>query len=253
MESAAFKFIADDRAIAIAYRGGASVHPENSMAAYAHAVSLGYRFVKTDVQATSDGVALAFQDPELDNATDRSGNIGELDWSEVRQAKLWNGETPAPLVDLLSGWPGVAFALEPADDNAIEAMLPAIRRTGAWNRVCIASLSGQRLALARRLSEKPICTTFAKAEIFRLPLAAYGIPVGDFESPLLQTPLRFGAVKIVDRFLVNCAHRRRLRIHAQVINQEDKMVELLDLGVDGIVSEQTALLKQVFVRRGIWR
>lgn len=252
MESAAFKFTAQDRPIAIAHRGGSSRYPENSMAAFGHAVSLGYDFIETDVQVTRDGVALAFHDPALDRVTDRAGEIAELTWAEVKQAKLANGEAPAKLSDLLAAWPEASFNLDPKNDRAVEPMLAAIAATEAWPRVCVGSFSSPRLTRVRQLSQRPLCTSMGKSEVARLRFASFGVPVGRFAANLVQVPLRFGAVKIVDRFFVHTAHRRRLKVHVWTINRREQMEELLDLGVDGIMTDDTELLKEVFTERGLW-
>jgi glycerophosphoryl diester phosphodiesterase len=253
MQSAAFKFIAQERPIAIAHRGGASRFPENSMAAFGHAVALGYDFIETDVQVTRDGVALAFHDPDLDRVTDRTGAIAELDWTEVKGAKLANGEAPARLADLLAAWPGAAFNLDPKSDRAVVPMLAAIRHTEAWSRVCVGSFSSPRLSRVRELAERPLCTSMGQREVARLRFASFGMPVGRFAANLAQVPLRFGAFKIVDRFFVTAAHRRGLKVHVWTINQRQQMEDLLDLGVDGIMTDDTELLKQVFTERGLWR
>ena len=71
------------------------------MSAFEAAVSLGYRYLETDVRATADGVALAFHDASLERLTNRRGRIDQLFWDEVRTARI-HGVEPIPrLVDLL--------------------------------------------------------------------------------------------------------------------------------------------------------
>ena len=85
---AAHPFLDSDGPIAFAHRGGAGVHPENSMAAFAHAVELGFTHLETDVHATADGLAVAFHDAELDRVTDSEGRVSDLDWSRVNRARI---------------------------------------------------------------------------------------------------------------------------------------------------------------------
>ena len=99
-----YPYLDHDGPIAMAHRGGA-LHPdnigyENSMHAFEHAVDLGYRYLETDLHATSDGVVIAFHDSKLDRVTDRTGVIAELPWSEVSKAKI-NGHEPIPRLDEL--------------------------------------------------------------------------------------------------------------------------------------------------------
>ena len=82
--------------IPFAHRGGAEVHPENTMEAFAAAVDLGYRYLETDVHVTTDGVLIAFHDDRLDRVTDRQGLVAELSWPEVREARVAGRE---PIVE----------------------------------------------------------------------------------------------------------------------------------------------------------
>jgi len=106
-----YPYLDHDGPIAMAHRGGAK-HPdnlgyENSLRAFQHAVDLGYRYLETDLHATSDGVVVAFHDHRLDRVTDRTGAIAELPWSEVQKARI-NGHEPIPRLDeLLEQFPDV--------------------------------------------------------------------------------------------------------------------------------------------------
>jgi glycerophosphoryl diester phosphodiesterase len=82
-----------DGPIPFAHRGGASDAPENTMPAFEYAVDLGYRYIETDVQVTSDGVLVAFHDDDLKRTCGRDGRISRLPWSEVRTA-LVDGRAP---------------------------------------------------------------------------------------------------------------------------------------------------------------
>ena len=76
------------------------------MAAFGRAVDLGYRYLETDVHATADGVLLAFHDRTLDRVTDRSGEVAQLPWREVRQARIGGLEPIPTLEELLGGLAG---------------------------------------------------------------------------------------------------------------------------------------------------
>ena len=99
-----FPYFDGARPIAMAHRGGADYGPnaglENSLTAFRNAVSLGYRYLETDVHATADGTVVAFHDPRLDRVTDASGAIADLPWSVVSQARI-GGTEPAPTLDEL--------------------------------------------------------------------------------------------------------------------------------------------------------
>ncbi len=234
--------------IAFAHRGGADEAPENTMAAFEHAVRLGYRYLETDVHATADGVLVAFHDHVLDRVTDRGGVIGQLPWAEVRQARI-GGEHAVPLLeDLLGAWPDARVNIDPKHDAAVAPLVEVLRRTRAFDRVCVAAFSDRRLARFRRLTGHQVCTAMGPGEIAALRLcgAAAGGP------GCVQVPVRHGRIRVVDGRFVAAAHRRGLPVHVWTIDDAGEMARLLDLGVDGLMSDRPATLKEVLERRGAW-
>jgi glycerophosphoryl diester phosphodiesterase len=239
--------------IAFAHRGahdGTSV-VENTMAAFAAAVDLGYRYVETDVHATADGVLVAFHDDQLDRVTDRAGRIRDLPWSEVKRARV--GNEPVPLFeDLLGTWPDLRVNIEPKHDTAVAPLVAAVERAAAIDRVCIGSFSGRRVTKVRRALGDALCTAMGPLSIVRLRLGSLGVPVGGLEDDCAQVPLDYGPIPIVDRRFVEGAHRRGLRVHVWTVDDEAEMGRLLDLGVDGIMTDRADLLRSVLQRRQAW-
>ena len=142
---------------AFAHRGGAAHAPENSWRAFEHAVGLGYWYLETDVQATADGVLIAFHDRTLGRVTGRPGRISRMTHREVSTA-LIGGTEPIPvLADLLAAWPDVRFNIDLKDAPAVEPLADVLRRTRAWDRVCVTSFSASRLRSARRVFDQQVC------------------------------------------------------------------------------------------------
>ncbi len=238
--------------IPFAHRGGASEHPENTMPAFEHAVRLGYRYLETDVHATADGVPVAFHDGVLDRVTDRSGIIARLPWETVRQARV-GGTAGIPLMEeLLTTWPEVRVNIDLKHDASVVPLVDVIDRTGAHDRVCVASFSSKRLDWFRDLSNGRVCTAIGPMDIARLRGAGFGLPPGRFAGACAQVPVRQGPVLILDRRFVAAAHRVGLPVHVWTIDDPSQMERLLDLGVDGIMTDRPSVLKEVLVRRGVW-
>ena len=237
--------------IPFAHRGGASEHPENTMPAFEHAVRLGYRYVETDAHATADGVLVAFHDPVLDRVTDRHGVIAALPWESVRKART-GGESIPLMEELLTTWPDIRVNIDLKHDASVAPMLDVIERTGAHDRVCVAAFSGRRLDRFRRMSGGRICTAIGPMDIARLRAAGYRMRTGAFAGACAQVPVRRGPVLVVDRRFVEGAHHHHLPVHVWTIDDPAEMERLLDLGVDGIMTDRPSLLKEVLVRRGQW-
>ena len=150
-------FLDHPRPMAFAHRGGAAHAPENSWRAFEHAVGLGYGYLETDVQATLDGALIAFHDRTLDRVTGRPGRIARMNHRELATA-LIDGTEPIPLLeDLLGAWPDVRFNIDLKDAPAIGPLAAVLRRTGAWDRVCVTSFSASRLRAARRVFDRQVC------------------------------------------------------------------------------------------------
>jgi glycerophosphoryl diester phosphodiesterase len=251
-ETRRFAFLDHPEPIPFAHRGGAGDWPENTMPAFEAAVSLGYRYLETDVHLTADGVLCAFHDDRLDRVTDRSGEISELPWSEVRLAKV-DGREPIPLLeDLLGAWPDVRLNIDPKHDSAVDALASVLTRTSSVERVCIGAFSDRRLARLRALLGPRLCTSLGPAAIARLRAESLTPIRSTMPGACVQVPPSFRGAPIVDTRFVRAAHRVGLPVHVWTIDEDAEMRRLLDLGVDGIMTDRPAVLKDVLVERGQW-
>jgi glycerophosphoryl diester phosphodiesterase len=249
-------FLDSPGTLAFAHRGAhgpdAGGVPENTMAAFEAAVHLGYRYVETDVHRTADGVLVAFHDDRLDRVTDRTGKIAELPWSAVQGARLAGGHGVPLFEDLLGSWPDLRVNVDPKADVAVDLLADVIERTGSLDRVGAGSFSGRRLARLRRRLGPRLCTSLGPLDTVRLRIASLGIPVGPITAACAQVPVRQSGVPVVDRRFVAAAHRRGLQVHVWTIDDRAEMERLLDLGVDGLMTDRPALLRDVLTARGLW-
>ena len=220
------------------------------MLAFASAVALGYRYLETDVHVTSDGVLVAFHDDILDQATDRTGAVAEVPWSEVRLARV-QGEPIPMLEDVLGAWPEARVNIDAKSDGAVAAIVEVLDRTAAHARVCVGSFVDGRVERLRELTGGRVCTWMGRRQILRLRLASLGLPGRSF-APCAQVPVRHGPWPVVDRRFVEAAHGLGVAVQVWTIDDRAEMERLLDLGVDGILSNRPTLLKQVLVERGLW-
>jgi glycerophosphoryl diester phosphodiesterase len=244
-------FLDHPRPLAFAHRGGAAHFPENTWRAFEHAVKLGYAYLETDAHATSDGVLVAFHDKTLDRMTDRTGAIAALPSSEVAAARI-AGTDPIPVLqDLLGAWPDIRFNIDVKDMPAARPLAELIGRSAAWDRVCVTSFSAKRLAVTRRLLDRPVCmaTSPAEAAALRsgLPPAALADYFRRHSVRCAQIPVRMATAGVIRR-----AHEAGLHVHVWTVNDRRPMESLLDRGADGIMTDETELLRDVLISRGQW-
>jgi glycerophosphoryl diester phosphodiesterase len=269
--------------LAFAHRGGAAHAPENSWRAFEHAVGLGYKYLETDAQATADGVLIAFHDRTLDRVTGQPGRVSRLTLKDIAGARIGGAEPIPVLEDVLAAWPDVRFNIDLKDTPAVAPLARVLRRTSAWDRVCVVSFSASRLRAARRALDRPVCMAASPlgTALVRLgappaprrprgpdrhrsgPMAASarrpGATAGRLPGPLaarlagagvrcVQVPVPVATPSFIAR-----AHRLGLQVHVWTVNDRPTMEALLDRGADGIMTDDTVALRDVLVGRGQWR
>jgi glycerophosphoryl diester phosphodiesterase len=244
--------------LAFAHRGGAH-HPEivgleNTLTAFEHAAALGYTYLETDVHATRDGVLLAFHDRVLDRVTDRQGTIAELRYDEVASAVVGGRERVPTMADLLEALPRARFNIDLKSESAVEPLARLVEATGSHDRVCVGAFSEARLAAARRLLGPRVATSCGPvaAAVTRFTPGALSRTALHRRGDVLQLPHRRGRVTVVTAGLVRAAHAAGRPVHVWTIDDAAQMHELLDLGVDGIMTDRTDVLREVLLERGQW-
>ncbi|MEP6816507.1 MAG: glycerophosphodiester phosphodiesterase [Marmoricola sp.] len=250
--------------LAMAHRGGAT-HPdlgglENTIEAFRHAVKLGYHYLETDVHATRDGVLLAFHDDVLGRVTDHGGRLSEMTAAQVGRARIDGRHAVPTIVELLDEFPDVRFNIDIKSERAIHPLVASIDRLGAHDRVCVGSFSAARMTTFRRLTGGRVATAAVPSEVaaFRAALSAAVVRRlvrgrHNGGPSALQVPHRRGRFTVVTPGLVRRAHAAGLHVHVWTVDEPEEMRELLDSGVDGLITDRTDVLRDVLVARGQWR
>ena len=252
----------DDRPtpLAFAHRGGPA-HPEligmeNTLTAFRHAVSLGYDFLETDVHATRDGVLLAFHDTLLDRVTDGDGALADATYDEVVPRRIGGREQIPTLAELFAEFPEARFNIDLKSESAVPLLVRFIDEHEAHDRVLVGSFSLRRLNRFRTLTRGRVATSASPLEV----LAFRFLPSGRLADRLtrgrvaaLQVPHRKGPLTVTTPGLVRRAHAVGKHVHSWTIDDAAEMIELLDRGVDGLMTDRTDILKDVLAARGQWR
>lgn len=250
----------------MAHRGFSLAGLENTLTAFRAAVELGYSHLETDVHTTSDGELFLFHDRTLDRVTDGRGRIHDLTADQVREARIGRTE-PVPTFDeLVAAFPEARFNLDVKDWHSVPSVVAAIERNSVHDRVLIASFSDRRRrAVLKQLSRRTASSAGTMANALFLVLGpllsarVLGSPARAVlrralrDVDALQVPVRYRAIPVVTAGFVRRAHELGLYVHVWTINDPAEMHRLLDLGVDGIVSDRADLLKDVLQARRQWR
>ncbi|MDP8958655.1 MAG: glycerophosphodiester phosphodiesterase [Actinomycetota bacterium] len=255
-------FFAHQPPIMTGHRGGAGLWPENTLPSFRGAVQLGCRYLETDLHATRDGVLVCLHDDSLDRTTNGRGLVWEQEWAAVEalDAGYWfapedgypwrgRGAGVPRLEEVLGELPGVFMTLELKQDGIEELLVGAVDELDAWDRVLVGSFHDERLRRVRRLSGGRVATSAGQREVFYVWAASrMGVALPS-ASDALQVPVRRGRIRLVDGRLVDAAHRSGKQVHVWTVNAPAEMHQLLDLGVDGLITDRPDILQRVLAER----
>lgn len=267
----------DRRVVAYAHQGGAWEGPSSTLHAIRGAIALGVPAIELDVHATKDRQLVVCHDETVDRTTNGAGEICDLTLEELR--RLDNAFWWAPGADVSPGLADDAYPLRgraPDDaslriatlDEVLEELAGAVvnldikrtapqvepyevlladalRRHGRGDDTIVASFSDAAIGAFRAAAPEfaTSLATLETAEFYRC--ARTGEPWARVDAVALQVPSRFGEVTVVDEGFVDRAHHEGLAVHVWTINDAESMQGLLDLGVDGVISDTPSVLVKV--------
>ena len=251
-------YFAGPRPRAYAHRGwhtGDLDGCENTLAAFARAAEEGFGYLELDVHASADGVAVVHHDVSLERTTDGTGRLSGHTAAELAKVRV-RGREPIPrLAEVLEALPETRITIELKSAAVVEPTLTAVDAAGAWDRVCIGGFEQAWVDAARRGGGDRLCTSMAKRDILALRARAWlrgALPWPPLRGDVAHVPVSAGLIRVVDAGLVGMAHANGREVHVWTINAPERMRALLDLGVDGILSDRPDLLREVLRERGQW-
>lgn len=234
---------------------------ENSLSSFRRALDEGFRYLEIDVHATSDGVVVVSHDSTLDRTTDGVGPIARQTWDQVRRAHIVGREPVVALREVIESLPDALLNIDVKADPAVEPTLELLGDTAVWHRVCLASFSAARLTRLRAAAGSKLITSCSPNDAVALRTRAWLRqvrlrPLGSrlpVRAQLAQLPRHHGRLTVVDPALVTEAHGLGIEVHVWTINEAAQMHELLEMGVDGLVTDRPDVLRDVLAARGEWQ
>jgi glycerophosphoryl diester phosphodiesterase len=264
------RFLETARPRLFGHRGACGLRPENTLDSFAAALEDGASILELDVRASADGEVVVFHDDTLERTTDGAGAISAKPLSELRKLDAGykfrdadgdftyrgKGIRIPTLAEVLDSFPNAPLNVEikqsePRIEPTVVALLDEF---AARDRVLLAA--GDHTIMERIRQAAPHhLTSFSGAEVADFLMRC---PTGDFDgykppAPALQVPRTYQDVEVVSATTITRAHEQGLEIHVWTVNEETEMEMLLELGVDGIMSDYPGRAAYVFSRRGLGR
>jgi glycerophosphoryl diester phosphodiesterase len=238
----------------IAHRGGNAAGKDklNTLPAFQSAVDLGYKYIETDVVLTADGKVIVYHGArskrqEKKTAQQKRKTIQKMTYDQINKYINPDGENVPLLEEVLGSFPKALFNIDAKTKEVVRPLAEAIRKTASLNRVCVASFSHKRtLGVANLLGgQDNVCTSLGPAGFSAYLLhskmkSAFANKITRLGVGCLQVPY-----KLVTKDLIKTAHQNGILVHVWTVNQAAAMAKMLELGVDGIVTDETTRLMKV--------
>lgn len=254
------------RPLVIAHRGGAGLWPENTMHAFEGARQLGVDVIETDVRSTSDGVLVLMHDATVERTTDGAGSVHEMTLAELKKLDAgyrWSpdvgksfplrgrGLTVPTLEEVFRAFPRMSFNIEPKQEtpSIIEPLCRLIRQHGMASRIVTGSFNHALMQEFRRVCPE-VATSASPVEVVQFLAASKGAPEAAYQPAMqaLQVPEYAGGRQLLTESLVEAAHRRKLKVHAWTVNEIGDMRRLIEMDVDGIMTDYPDRLMKLLNR-----
>lgn len=228
-----------------AHRGLALEAPENTLLAFAKALAVGASYLETDVHESSDGVAIVSHDDTLKRVAHRKVSVNHLTAAELRRVDLGEGQGFPTLTEALDAFPDARFNIDVKSRGAVQPTIDAIRTTNAVNRVLVSSFS-ESIQRSTVKGLPDVATSAPMGAMLRIFSASKLGFAGRAMSMLsgfdaIQVPERWKGARVVTPRLIRLAHDAGTEVHVWTVNEPDDMHRLLDLGVDGLVTDRADL------------
>ena len=223
--------------------------------AFASAIGIGATHVETDVHASSDGVAVISHDPDLARVAGITGRVDALSLARLSAIDLGHGQGFCSLAEALDAFPETRFNIDIKSAAAVAPTVAAILDARAVDRVLVTSFSEKRRRAAVR--QLPGVATSASSSLFASVLAAGSARATSLVHRLLrgidavQIPEQYSGVRIVTDRMIRLLHSAKVEVHVWTVNDAPAMHRLLDLGVDGIVTDRADIALGVLTTRAL--
>lgn len=250
-----FQNLEKKRPLVFAHRGGGGLYPENTLGAFEYSAKMGVDVLELDVHSTADGALVVMHDGSVNRTTNGTGRVNELTLAELKKLDAGylftpdggktfpfrgQGVTIPTLAEIFDAFPDKIFNVEPkqAEPSITQPLCEMIRARKMTDKVIVGSFRQTAIDEFRGFCPE-VATSATPSEVSTF-LAYSRTGISESYSPpmqALQVPEKLGQLQVVSKEFVENAHKRNLQVHVWTINEIEDMQRLIELGVDGIMTD----------------
>ncbi len=259
------------RPLIMAHRGDSASAPENTLLSMERAVEVGVDVLETDARMTRDREIVLFHDETLERTTGVTGRVGDYTLEELKQMDAgWSfspdggrtypfrgqGLTIVTLREAFERFPEMKFNIDikDRDSRAPRVLAEIIAEYDRGDSVIVGSFHDAQVVAFRRLMPE-VATAANPSEVTRFLFGVKSrllpLVVKHCEYRALQVPIKYGLIRVVTERFIRAAHERSVAVHVWTVNDRETMEWLIEVGADGIFTDNPGLLRQVLQDRSL--
>ena len=235
-----------DLFIGLSHRGNTKIFVENSFEAFNSVIQLGYKHIETDLRMTLDKEVIAFHDPDLKRLFNLDIKVKDLTFNEIANLFTEKNCSLLTLEDTLKKFPEIHFNIDLKVKEVIKDSIKVVADLNAFDRVCFASFHSSHTERILQNNKNAIVSMGMKdVALFKL------FKIYNKNIKIIQIPLKWKGIKVLTKKFIQKANKNNLLIHVWTINDRKTINNLIDLGVNGIVTDEPELLMEIMKERNL--
>ena len=247
------ELISQSKFLPFAHRGASRLAPENTYSAFQIAYDLGYKIIETDIRSSLDGVLYCFHDSSLFRMTGEKANIESLHSKRINQLRIQDLHTIPKLQDLYEAFPEAYFNLDAKSWRSVKPLITLTKKMNTAQRTCFGSFNQGRInALAGGLCPISVTRSLGTRGAIGLYLSYLSGKSFGISANCAQLPLEYYGLQLINPKTLKYFKSLGLKVYTWTINQPTEMQRLIDLGVDGIMTDNCVGLKSVLEENKLW-
>lgn len=255
-----------DLPLVMAHQGGADLAPSNTLAAFHHAVELGVDMIELDIHQTKDGELVVIHDDTIDRTTNGEGKVNELTLAEIQSydagyyfkdlegSYSYRGEgvVVPTLEEVFKAMPqDMRYTIEIKDTNHPdlyetigEKLWQLMTQYNVETNVVIGSFDQNILRMMTDMTDGEAIVSAGEQEVRKFViLHKLGLhALYKTQADSVEMPTKASGINLMDEKLIHAAQTRGIDVHYWTINDRETMKQLIDLGVDGIITDRPDIM-----------